>query len=160
MLLLVLIKNDLMYQLKRQQLVKTDMATCWDFFSSPGNLQKITPKYMGFDVLTEVPEKMYEGLMIEYRVRPLLGIPMNWITEITHVKEHQFFVDEQRKGPYRIWHHEHHFETVDNGVLMSDIVSYELPFGILGKMAHPILVQRKLNEIFDFRFEIVEEIFK
>jgi ligand-binding SRPBCC domain-containing protein len=160
MLLLVLIKNDLMYQLKRQQLVKTDMATCWDFFSSPGNLQKITPKYMGFDVLTEVPEKMYEGLMIEYRVRPLLGIPMNWITEITHVKEHQFFVDEQRKGPYRIWHHEHHFETVDNGVLMSDIVSYELPFGILGKIAHPILVQRKLNEIFDFRFEIVEEIFK
>jgi ligand-binding SRPBCC domain-containing protein len=160
MLLLVLLKNDLMYQLKRQQLVKTDMATCWDFFSSPGNLQKITPKYMGFDVLTEVPEKMYEGLMIEYRVRPLLGIPMNWITEITHVKEHQFFVDEQRKGPYRIWHHEHHFETVDNGVLMSDIVSYELPFGILGKIAHPILVQRKLNEIFDFRFEIVEEIFK
>ena len=141
MLLLVLVKNDLMYQLKRQQLVKTDMATCWDFFSSPGNLQKITPKYMGFDVLTEVPEKMYEGLMIEYRVRPLLGIPMNWITEITHVKEHQFFVDEQRKGPYRIWHHEHHFETVDNGVLMSDIVSYELPFGILGKIAHPILVQ-------------------
>ncbi len=160
MLLLVLVKNDLMYQLKRQQLVKTDMATCWDFFSSPGNLQKITPKYMGFDVLTEVPEKMYEGLMIEYRVRPLLGIPMNWITEITHVEEHQFFVDEQRKGPYRIWHHEHHFETVDNGVLMSDIVSYELPFGILGKIAHPILVQRKLNEIFDFRFEIVEEIFK
>jgi ligand-binding SRPBCC domain-containing protein len=160
MLLLVLLKNDLMYQLKRQQLVKTDMATCWDFFSSPGNLQKITPKYMGFDVLTEVPEKMYEGLMIEYRVRPLLGIPMNWITEITHVKEHHFFVDEQRKGPYRIWHHEHHFETVDNGVLMSDIVSYELPFGILGKIAHPILVQRKLNEIFDFRFEIVEEIFK
>jgi ligand-binding SRPBCC domain-containing protein len=160
MLLLVLVKNDLMYQLKRQQLVKTDMATCWDFFSSPGNLQKITPKYMGFDVLTEVPEKMYEGLMIEYRVRPLLGIPMNWITEITHVKEHHFFVDEQRKGPYRIWHHEHHFETVDNGVLMSDIVSYELPFGILGKIAHPILVQRKLNEIFDFRFEIVEEIFK
>jgi len=149
-----------MYQLKRQQLVKTDMATCWDFFSSPGNLQKITPKYMGFDVLTEVPEKMYEGLMIEYRVRPLLGIPMNWITEITHVNEHHFFVDEQRKGPYRIWHHEHHFETVDNGVLMSDIVSYELPFGILGKIAHPILVQRKLNEIFDFRFEIVEEIFK
>jgi ligand-binding SRPBCC domain-containing protein len=160
MLLLVLLKNDLMYQLKRQQLVKTDMATCWDFFSSPGNLQKITPKYMGFDVLTEVPEKMYEGLMIEYRVRPLLGIPMNWITEITHVKEHHFFVDEQRKGPYRIWHHEHHFETMDNGVLMSDIVSYELPFGILGKIAHPILVQRKLNEIFDFRFEIVEEIFK
>ena len=98
MLLLVLLKNDLMYQLKRQQLVKTDMATCWDFFSSPGNLQKITPKYLGFDVLTEVPEKMYEGLMIEYRVRPLLGIPMNWITEITHVKEHHFFLKSINSG--------------------------------------------------------------
>ena len=149
-----------MYQLKRTQFIKADIKTCWDFFSSPTNLKVITPSYMGFEVKTEVPEKMYEGLMIEYRVRPLLGIPMNWITEITHVKEHQFFVDEQRKGPYRIWHHEHHFETVDNGVLMSDIVSYELPYGILGKIAHPILVQRKLNEIFDFRFEIVEEIFK
>ena len=83
-----------MYQLKRQQLVKTDMATCWDFFSSPGNLQKITPKYMGFDVLTEVPEKMYEGLMIAYTVRPLLGIPMSWVTEIKTVKENVFFVDE------------------------------------------------------------------
>ena len=149
-----------MYQLKRQQLVKTDMATCWDFFSSPGNLQKITPKYMGFDVLTEVPDNMYEGLIIEYRVRPLLSIPMNWITEITHVKEHQFFVDEQRKGPYRIWHHEHHFETAQNGVLMSDIVSYELPFGILGKIVHPLFVQKKLNEIFDFRLQVVDDIFK
>lgn len=149
-----------MYQLKRQQLVKTDLTTCWDFFSSPANLQKITPKYMGFDVLTEVPDKMYEGLMIEYQVRPLLGIPMNWITEIKYVKENNFFVDEQRKGPYRIWHHEHHFEMTANGVLMSDIVSYELPFGILGKIAHPILVQRKLNEIFDFRLKAVEEIFK
>jgi ligand-binding SRPBCC domain-containing protein len=149
-----------MYQLKRQQLVKTDMASCWDFFSSPGNLQKITPKYMGFDVLTDVPDNMYEGLIIEYRVRPLLSIPMNWITEITHVKEHQFFVDEQRKGPYRIWHHEHHFETAQNGVLMSDIVSYELPFGILGKIVHPLFVQKKLNEIFDFRLQVVDDIFK
>ena len=149
-----------MYQLKRTQFIKADLKTCWDFFSSPTNLKVITPTYMGFEVKTEVPEKMYEGLMIAYTVRPLLGIPMSWITEIKTVKENEFFVDEQRQGPYTIWHHEHHFETVDNGVLMSDIVSYELPFGILGKIAHPILVQRKLNEIFDFRFEIVEEIFK
>lgn len=148
-----------MFQIKRTQIVKTDLITCWDFFSSPNNLQKITPKYMGFDVRTEVPEKMYEGLMIEYRVRPLLNIPMTWITEITHVKDHQFFVDEQRKGPYRIWHHEHHFREIPEGVEMTDIVSYELPMGSLGKLAHPILVKKKLEEIFAYRFKVVEELF-
>ena len=104
-----------MYQLKRTQFIKTDLKTAWDFFSSPGNLKKITPDYMGFDVKTELPDKMYEGLMIEYTVKPLLGIPMNWITEIKTVKELEFFVDEQRKGPYKIWHHEHHFKEVDGG---------------------------------------------
>jgi ligand-binding SRPBCC domain-containing protein len=148
-----------MYQLRRTQIVKTDLQTCWDFFSAPVNLQKITPAYMGFDVLVEVPEKMHEGLMIEYRVRPLFNLPMKWITEITHVKDHTFFVDEQRKGPYRIWHHEHHFREVPEGVEMTDIVSYELPFGILGKIAHPILVKKKLEEIFAYRFKVVEELF-
>jgi ligand-binding SRPBCC domain-containing protein len=114
---------------------------------------------MGFDVKTEVPEKMYEGLMIEYRVRPLMNIPMTWITEITHVKDFQFFVDEQRKGPYRIWHHEHHFMETEEGVEMTDIVSYELPFGLLGKIAHPILVKKKLEEIFAYRYKVVEELF-
>jgi ligand-binding SRPBCC domain-containing protein len=148
-----------MYQIKRTQIVKTDLNTCWEFFSSPKNLQKITPKYMGFDVRTEVPAKMYEGLMIEYRVRPLMNIPMTWITEITHVKDHQFFVDEQRKGPYRLWHHEHHFREIPEGVEMTDIVSYELPMGPLGKLVHPILVKKKLEEIFAYRFKIVEELF-
>jgi ligand-binding SRPBCC domain-containing protein len=148
-----------MYQFKREQLVKTDMETCWKFFSSPANLQRITPSYMGFDVLTEVPDTMYEGLMIAYRVRPLFGIPVEWITEITHVKENLFFVDEQRKGPYKIWHHEHHFRTTAEGILMTDIVTYELPFGILGKLVHPLLVKKKLEEIFDFRFKVVEEVF-
>jgi ligand-binding SRPBCC domain-containing protein len=148
-----------MYQLKRTQFVKTDLQTCWDFFSSPKNLQKITPEYMGFDVLTEIPEKMYEGLMIEYKVRPLLNIPMRWITEIKTVKDKQFFIDEQRKGPYVIWHHEHHFKEVNGGVEMTDIVSYELPMGFLGRMVHPILVKSKLEEIFTHRFKKVEEIF-
>ena len=112
---------------------------------------------MGFDVKTELPDKMYEGLMIEYTVKPLLGIPMNWITEIKTVKELEFFVDEQRKGPYKIWHHEHHFKEVDGGVEMTDIVSYELPLGILGRIMHPFLVQKKLEEIFDFRFKAVEQ---
>ncbi|MDO7614786.1 MAG: SRPBCC family protein [Crocinitomicaceae bacterium] len=146
-----------MYQLKRTQFIKTDLKTAWDFFSSPGNLKKITPEYMGFDVKTDLPDKMYEGLMIEYTVKPLLGIPMNWITEIKTVKELEFFVDEQRKGPYKIWHHEHHFKEVDGGVEMTDIVSYELPLGILGRIMHPFLVQKKLEEIFDFRFKAVEQ---
>ncbi len=148
-----------MYQLKRTQFVKTDLATCWDFFSSPNNLNKITPKEMGFDVLTEGVENMYEGLMIEYKVRPLLNIPLRWITEITHVKHQHYFVDEQRKGPYKIWHHEHHFKEVQGGVEMTDIVSYELPFGILGKLAHPLLVKKKLDQIFAYRFKIVDELF-
>ena len=146
-----------MYQLKKTQFIKTDLKTAWDFFSSPGNLKKITPDYMGFDVKTKLPEKMYEGLMIEYTVKPLLGIPMNWITEIKTVKELEFFVDEQRKGPYKIWHHEHHFKEVEGGVEMTDIVSYELPLGILGRIMHPFLVQKKLEEIFDFRFKAVEQ---
>jgi len=132
-----------MYQLKRTQFIKTDLKTAWDFFSSPGNLKKITPDYMGFDVKTELPEKMYEGLMIEYTVKPLLGIPMNWITEIKTVKDLEFFVDEQRKGPYKIWHHEHHFKEIDGGVL--------------GRIMHPFVVQKKLEEIFDFRFKAVEQ---
>ena len=148
-----------MYQLKTKQFVKTDMATCWDFFSDPKNLSKITPQSMGFIVRTELPDKMYEGLMIEYTVRPMLGIPMNWITEIKAVKEGQFFIDEQRKGPYAIWHHEHHFKEVDGGVEMTDIVSYEVPFGILGKLVHPIIVKPKLDQIFKYRTKKVDEIF-
>ena len=148
-----------MYQLKRTQFIKVDIKTCWDFFSSPTNLKVITPSYMGFEVKTEVPEKMYEGLMIAYTVRPLLGIPMSWITEIKTVKENEFFVDEQRQGPYTIWHHEHHFKAVEGGVEMTDIVSYVIPLGFLGKMAHPILVRKQLEEIFAYRFQKVEEIF-
>ncbi len=148
-----------MYQLKKTQLVKSDLETCWNFFSSPKNLKEITPDYMGFDVLVDIPEKMYEGLMIAYTVKPLFGIPMEWITEIKYVHDKKFFVDEQRKGPYKIWHHEHHFEETEKGVLMTDIVSYELPLGFLGKLAHPIIVKNKLEEIFDYRFKRVEEIF-
>jgi ligand-binding SRPBCC domain-containing protein len=148
-----------MYQLKRTQFIKADIKTCWEFFSSPKNLKLITPAYMGFEVKVDLPERMYEGLMIEYTVKPLLGIPMSWITEIKTVKENEFFVDEQRKGPYTIWHHEHHFKQVDGGVEMTDIVSYVVPLGILGKIAHPIIVHRKLEEIFAYRFQKVDELF-
>jgi ligand-binding SRPBCC domain-containing protein len=148
-----------MYQLKKKQLVKTDLDTCWDFFSSPKNLKVITPDYMGFKVKTDIPDKMYEGLMIEYTVTPLLNIPMNWITEIKYVHDKKFFVDEQRQGPYAMWHHEHHFEEVDEGVMMTDIVSYRIPLGFLGKLAHPLIVKGKLEEIFDYRVKKVDELF-
>lgn len=148
-----------MHQFIRKQFVKTDLQTCWDFFSSPANLKRITPSYMGFDVKTEVPTQMYEGLIIAYTVKPLLGIPVEWVTEITHVKDKSFFVDEQRKGPYTMWHHEHHFKEVEGGVEMTDIVSYIIPLGLIGKMVHPFLVKPKLEEIFAYRFKIVEEVF-
>ena len=148
-----------MHQFIRKQFVKTDLQTCWDFFSSPANLKRITPSYMGFDVKTEVPAQMYEGLIIAYTVKPLLGIPVEWVTEITHVKDKSFFVDEQRKGPYTMWHHEHHFKEVDGGVEMTDIVSYIIPLGFLGKIVQPFLVKPKLEEIFAYRFKIVEEVF-
>ena len=148
-----------MYQLKRTQFVKADLATCWDFFSSPKNLQVITPDYMGFKVLTEVPEKMYEGLMISYKVSPVAKIPMNWVTEIKYVHDGEFFVDEQRTGPYKIWHHEHHFKSVEGGVEMTDIVSYELPLGILGRFAHWLFVHKQLESIFAYRFKKVDELF-
>ena len=148
-----------MYQLKTTQFIPAPMTECWDYFSSPGNLKEITPPGMGFNIKTDLPAKMYEGMMIEYKVTPLLGIPMTWITEIKAVKEGQFFIDEQRKGPYEIWHHEHHFKEVDGGVEMTDIVSYELPFGILGKLVHPIIVKPKLDQIFKYRTKKVDEIF-
>lgn len=148
-----------MHQFIRKQFVKTDLQTCWDFFSSPANLKRITPSYMGFDVKTEVPTQMYEGLIIAYTVKPLLGIPVEWVTEITHVKDKSFFVDEQRKGPYTMWHHEHHFKEVEGGVEMTDIVSYIIPLGFLGKLVEPFLVKPKLEEIFAYRFKIVEGVF-
>ena len=114
---------------------------------------------MGFKVLVDLPEKMYEGLMIAYKVKPVLGIPLNWITEIKNVKEGQYFVDEQRKGPYKIWHHEHHFKETSNGVEMIDIVSYELPLGFLGRLAHTVFVKKQLEDIFKYRFDKVNELF-
>lgn len=115
---------------------------------------------MGFIVKSEVPQKMYEGLMIAYTVKPLAGIPMNWVTEIKTVRDLEFFVDEQRVGPYKIWHHEHHFKAVAGGVEMTDIVTYVLPFGILGRLVHPFLVRPKLEQIFSYRFQKVDAIFK
>jgi len=148
-----------MYQLKRVQFINTDLEGAWNFFSNPANLKVITPPYLGFEVKKELPQKMYPGLFINYKVSPLFGLKINWTTEITHVNELRFFVDEQRVGPYRIWHHEHHFIEKNGGVEMTDIVSYQLPFGFLGRILHPIIIAPKLEEIFAFRINKVDEIF-
>ena len=148
-----------MHQLKRTQLVKTDLETCWKFFCAPGNLQAITPEYMNFRVLTETPAEIYAGLMIAYKISPVLKLPLSWVTEITVVEHRTYFVDEQRQGPYKIWHHEHHFKVVEEGVEMTDIVSYSLPFGVLGKFAHWLFVRKQLEQLFDYRFRKVEELF-
>ncbi len=148
-----------MYTLKRVQKLPISLDEAWKFFSSPANLQEITPEDMGFDIISEVPVEMYEGLFIHYKVSPLFGIKLDWTTEITHIRDREFFVDEQRVGPYSIWHHEHHFKEIEGGVEMTDIVSYQLPLGFLGKMMHPIMVKGRLNNIFDYRFQIVEEKF-
>lgn len=148
-----------MHQLKRTQRLPIDLSTAWEFFSSPRNLSVITPPDMGFDLRSEIPPKMYPGLFITYTVRPLLGIPVTWVTEITHIREGEYFIDEQRVGPYRIWHHQHFFREIPGGVEMIDIVDYQLPFGFLGKWFHPFLVAPRLKQIFDFRREKLIEMF-
>lgn len=148
------------YELRTRQTLPISLDEAWNFFSDPRNLQEITPKELNLVITNELyGDKMYPGQMITYRVKPLLGIPMNWATEITHVVEKKMFVDEQRTGPYSIWHHQHHFEQVPEGTLMTDIVHYQIPLGILGRMMHPILVRKKLKEIFDYRFQKVEQLF-
>ena len=151
--------KDYMYTLERTQRIPISLEEAWQFFQNPSNLSKITPSEMGFQILSEVPDQMYSGLFIHYKVTPLLGIRMNWTTEITHVKRPHYFVDEQRVGPYRLWHHEHHFKEINGGVEMLDRVNYQLPLGVIGKMVHPFIVEKKLNEIFNHRIKQVEEIF-
>jgi ligand-binding SRPBCC domain-containing protein len=148
-----------MHQLKRIQKLPIDIKTAWDFFSSPKNLSVITPPDMGFVVKSELPEKMYPGMMITYTVKPMLGIPVTWVTEITHVEDHEFFVDEQRVGPYTIWHHQHFFKPIEGGVEMIDIVDYKLPLGFIGDLTHPFLVKPRLEHIFNYRNKKLEELF-
>lgn len=145
------------FQLKFTQDLQADKDIIWDFISKPSNLKEITPDYMGFDIRTEVPKRMYPGLIIAYTVRPLLGIPTTWVTEITHVDEGNYFVDEQRHGPYAMWHHEHHLEAIEGGVRMHDIITYRPPMGIIGAWANRWLIKPKLNEIFSYRRRVLKE---
>ncbi len=147
------------YTLKAKQNLPISIEEAWVFLSDPKNLKVITPDYMKFDILSGADRKMYPGQIIQYIVTPIAGVKNKWVTEITHVKEKQYFVDEQRFGPYALWHHKHFLKEIPGGVEMEDIIDYKVPFGIIGQMAHPILVKPKLTEIFKYREKKLIELF-
>ncbi len=147
-------------QIIKKQLIKTDIENLWDFMSSPKNLDRITPKEMKFNIKSKnKDQKMYEGMIITYTVTPLLNIPLNWVTEITHIKKNKYFVDEQRLGPYKMWHHEHIFEEKEDGILMTDIITYAPPMGVLGDIANKLFINKKVHNIFNYRKKIIDQIF-
>lgn len=142
------------------QRLPISIEEAWAFFSSPKNLKEISPAYMNIKILSNSnTEKMFAGQVITYNVHPVFGIPLYWMTEITQVRENDYFVDEQRIGPYSLWHHQHHFKKIEGGIEMTDCVHYKLPLGILGDIAHALFVKRQLNGIFDFRYQFLEKRF-
>lgn len=149
------------YQLTFCQKIPISLTEAWDFFSSPLNLAKITPDEMAFTVTSNIDEqqKMYPGMIITYKVAPIAGISLDWMTEITQIREGVYFIDEQRSGPYKFWHHQHHFKSIEGGIEMNDILTYGLPMGIFGRIANTIYVAKKLQEIFEFRKKKVTELF-
>ena len=152
-------KTLAMYQYTSKQELNTTLEKAWDFLSDPKNLKRITPSYMGFDILSGADRQMFPGQIIQYRLTPVLGIPFRWVTEITHVQEGSYFVDEQRFGPYTFWHHKHFIKKTKKGILMEDIVDYKLPLGPLGWLAHTLFVRSKVKQIFDYREKALNEIF-
>ena len=147
------------YTLQAKQNLPISLDEAWEFLSNPKNLKVITPNYMGFKTLSGDDRPMFAGQIIQYIVTPVMGIPMKWVTEITHVQDKKYFVDEQRFGPYSLWHHKHFLKEIPGGVEMEDIVDYKVPMGILGQMVHPFVVKPKLKEIFDFRRQKLIELF-
>ena len=135
------------------------LEQAWEFLSDPNNLKLITPDYMGFNIISGADRPMYPGQIIQYIVTPIAGIKTKWVTEITNVKHLEYFVDEQRFGPYALWHHKHFIREIEGGVEMEDIIDYKLPLGFLGELAHPFLVAPKLKEIFDYRSKKLNELF-
>lgn len=148
-----------MHRLKQEQFLPITLQEAWNFFATPNNLNRVTPDDMVFEITSELPDKMYEGLIITYRIRPMMNIALNWVTEITHIREFEFFVDDQRKGPYNIWHHEHHFRAVEGGVLMTDLLHYDIGKSILGWLAGQLFVHRKVRKIFEFRYQVLSSYF-
>ena len=144
-------KQGSIYQLSATLKIPVGIDVAWEFLSNPANLKVITPDYMGFKIISESDQSMYAGQIIAYKVSPLLGIDLNWVTEITHVESLKYFVDEQRMGPYAMWHHKHFLKEINGGTEMIDIIHYKLPLSIIANRFHSILVKPKLKEIFDYR---------
>lgn len=150
-----------MQSLDRSTVVNASLEEVWDFFSNPANLNRITPPNMSFEIQTDLTGvRMYAGMIIQYKVRPVANIPMRWTTEITQAEDHRFFVDEQRFGPYRFWHHQHHFESLDeHRTTMRDILHYKVGYGPVGALMNRLYIQNRLEEIFDYRAQAIAEIF-
>ena len=151
--------KNTMHRFQCQQTLPNNLDEAWDFFSSPANLLLMTPPELNLVPITEIPQEMYEGMFVTYRVKPIAGIPMTWVTEITHIKHHQYFIDEQRLGPYRIWHHQHHFKEVPGGVEMTDILDYRIPLGPVGILLQKIMIGKKVEQIFEYRRQRLTELF-
>jgi ligand-binding SRPBCC domain-containing protein len=148
------------YQLTKKQIISASVEEVWDFISTPKNLKNITPESMDFRIISQdLPEKMYAGMIIHYTLKPLMGIRMTWVTEITRIEPMKYFIDVQRIGPYAMWHHQHFLEPAGRDVLMTDIVSYQLPFGFLGSMAHSLFIRKQLKMIFDYREIVINQWF-
>jgi len=147
------------YSLERKQNVKMTMTEAWDFFSNSKNLSLLTPPSLKLNITSEFPDRMYTGMIITYTAAPLLNIPMTWVTEITHVEEPDFFIDEQRFGPYKFWHQQHRFKEIEGGAEITDLVHYALPLDPLSRIANSLIVRKQLDEIFDFRSEYLEKRF-
>tara|TARA_R110000868_G_scaffold334983_4_gene595651 strand:+ start:599 stop:1096 length:498 start_codon:yes stop_codon:yes gene_type:complete len=148
-----------LYQLHSKQALPISKKQAWEFLSDPANLKVITPEHMGFNILSGADREMFPGQIIQYKVSPFPGYTTKWVTEITHVDKGNYFVDEQRFGPYALWHHKHFIKEIDEGVIMEDIIDYKIPLGILGQLAHPIIVKKQLMEIFKFREDKLKELF-
>lgn len=148
------------YYLKRTQFIKADLDTVWNFFSTPINLEQITPKQMSFITLNQTGgSKMYEGQMISYKVSPFPFVRLRWTTEIRKAVDKKYFIDNQCLGPFALWYHQHFFEAKDGGVEMTDEVAYALPLGLLGRLVHALFISKQVNGIFEFRREAVDRIF-
>ena len=148
-----------LYSIHTKQNLPISLEEAWNFIANPKNLEVITPKSMGFKTISGDDKEMFAGQIIHYYITPLFGIKLQWVTEITHVQDRKFFVDEQRFGPYAFWHHKHFLKEIEGGVEMEDIVHYKVPMGILGQLVHPFLVKPKLEEIFAFRQKKLVELF-
>ena len=147
------------YTLHKKQKLPISVDEAWAFLSNPKNLKIITPDYMSFDMITKTDRPLYTGQILQYIVTPLLGIKTKWVSEITHIEDKKYFVDEQIYGPYSLWHHKHFIKEIDGGVEMEDIIDYKIPLGILGQLVHPFLVKPKLEEIFSYRQKKLIELF-